>query len=132
MAGQLMLDTAMADPSVQSWVDRRREAFIESVVSPQPDVRDLAPERLAFEMLLARGVRLTNASGLFAYYDEEDDERFLRDAAEALALPRWASVRLASDGGPGTGFTSVSIWIEDGHDLADLCRWLAEREEAAR
>ena len=133
MGGQLMLDAALADPFVERWVDRRRDVFIATVQNRDPAVRDLAPQRLAFEMLLARGVRLTNASGPFAYYDEDDAERFLRDAAEALdPLPIWAAVRLADDGAPGTGFTAVSIWVEDGHDLRDLDPWLAGRDGGAR
>jgi hypothetical protein len=131
-SGASTLARAMKDPFVLEWVGRRREEFIEAIQDDEPGVVDLVPAQLVRRMLLERGQRLTNRAGPLGYYDEENPERYLRDAAQALDLPRWASVRLSEDGGPGTGFTAVSIWVRSGHTLADLATWLTERPEAAR
>jgi len=125
-AGSWTVARAMRDPSVVEWVGRRREAFIEAVQDDEPGVVDLVPARLARRMLLERGQRLTNRAGPFSYYDEEEPEYYLRDAAQALDLPRWAFVRLSDDGGPGTGFTAVSILLDTGHGLDDLATWLSK------
>jgi hypothetical protein len=131
-SGALTLARAMKDPFVVEWVGRRREAFIEAIQDDEPGVVDLVPAQLARRMLLERGQRLTNRAGPFSYYDEEDPERYLRDAASNLDLPPWARVRLSDDGGPGTGFTAVSIWLDTGHGLDDLATWLSELTTQAR
>lgn len=125
------LRRAMKEPCVGEWLGHRREDFICARQDDDPGVADLGMDQLALKMLLEKGQHLTNRAGPLGYYDEEDD-RHLRDAAYRLDLPRWASVRLSDDGGPGTGFTAVSILLNDGHGLDELATWLAQRAESAR
>ena len=57
----------------------------------------------------------------------EDDERYPRDAANALPLPRWARVEMRSAGGPGTGYEAAHIVLGAGHSLEELAAWLRRR-----
>ncbi len=123
-AGACTLGQAMKEPCVGDWVARRRGDFISALQDDEPWLADLPAGLLALKMLLEEGQHLTNKAGPLSYYSEEDDQ-YLRDAAESLDLPRWARVSLTDSGGPGTGFTAASIWVKAGKTLEDLGIWLA-------
>ena len=124
VAATWTLSRAMREPFVAGWLDRHGGDFISTLRDDEPGLADLPAGQLALTMLLEEGQHLTNKAGPLGYYSEEDDQ-YLRDAAECLDLPRWARVRLADSGGPGTGFTAASIWVKAGKTLEDLGMWLA-------
>lgn len=67
---------------------------------------------------------MANEDGTFGYYMGDEDDAYLRDAAEALDLPPWARVWLHDEGGPGSGFTAAAIVLQNGKSLEDLAAWL--------
>ena len=120
--GALSFEAARKAPWVKEWFDRRSEDYVLIFDDDEPGVADLPDAKLLRRMLLEVSTDLTEDSP-FGYY-LEDDDAMLRQAAEALDLPPWATVECHDSGGPGTGFTAAQIVVADGKDLVDIARWL--------
>jgi hypothetical protein len=119
VAGTWSVARALEDDAVASWVDRCGDDFLFEFEDEDPELRDISDEDFAGRMLVEVGAHVKNA----VFYGEDDDSA-ASDAAYSLPLPRWARVRESSEGGPGTGYTDVSIVLASGRTLDDLAAFL--------
>jgi hypothetical protein len=117
--GMWTVARALGEDSVAEWVNRRGGDFVFAFEDDEPGLRDLPDEAFAGRMLAEVGAQVENAD----FYGEDEDES-ADDAANALPLPPWAGVRESYAGGPGTGYTEISIVIASGKTLDDLAAFL--------
>lgn len=126
-AGEWTPAKALEDTFVQRWLDDNASELADLLFEEDPSAEGLDDAELNERLLTEFGTGVSNTEGAFGFY-MQDDDAYLRDAAEALELPPWARVWLHDDGGPGSGFTAAAIVIEDGKSLGDLAAWLDARK----
>jgi hypothetical protein len=118
----------LRDPVVAAYVSDVADTF---AGAGNPDIPDPDDEAAFARWVLGivTWEDLLETEGSFSAY-RYDDDTYLRDAAAALELPRWASAESASAGGPGSGYDAAYIVLQGGRTLDDLALWLSERATA--
>jgi hypothetical protein len=120
----------VADPELGEYIDGVVSALRECEDEEIAGVGDDAAAACVFARIAAGEIDPAETDGgSFSYYPDDSDAP-LQEAAKALDLPPWAHVKIAGEGGPGTGFDAPYIVLQKERDVHDLARWLTKAEDA--